>query len=216
MVGDGPVVAGDDRRAGVDLGEQAGQGAGDPWLAGPVQGDGDGVGGVGDDAAEAAQDGFAGDGPVFVVVVQVDVEVVGEVLFGVGGQQPQDQLQEPAAGAQQGPLRAGAQLVAGDLGGHGLQGRGRGGQVTLAGGDLLVGGGDQPRVLVGRGDGGVGEHLGQAGLGGGGGLLGLAGLRAGGVAGRAGVVGQAGGVVGEGVDAVVGGVVFEEVLDDPP
>src|SRR5271157_3030455 len=188
MVGDGPVVAGDDRRAGVDLGEQAGQGAGDPWLAGPVQGDGDGVGGVGDDAAEAAQDGFAGDGPVFVVVVQVDVEVVGEVLFGVGG--------------------------------HGLQGRGRGGQVTLAGGDLLVGGGDQPRVLVGRGDGGVGEHLGQAGLGGGqrggGGLLGLAGLRAGGVAGRAGVVGQAGGVVGEGVDAVVGGVVFEEVLDDPP
>ena len=38
------------------------------------------------------------------------------MLLGVGREQPQDELQEPPAGREQGLLRAGAQLVAGDLG----------------------------------------------------------------------------------------------------
>ena len=37
------------------------------------------------------------------------------MLLGVGREQPQDELQEPPAGAEQGLLRAGAQLVAGIL-----------------------------------------------------------------------------------------------------
>src|ERR1019366_2461836 len=196
-----------------------GEGAGDPGLAGLVEGDGDGLRHVGDGAAEPAQDGFPGDRAVFVVVVQVDAEMVGEVLLGVGGEQPQDQLEEPAPGAQDGPLRAGVQVVAGDLRAEGLAAGGRGGEVTLAGGDLLVCGGDQGGVLGLCGDGGVGEHGGKAGLragqGGRGGLLGFLRLLVGGIGDGAGVVGQVGGVVGEGVDAVVRGVVFEEVLDDP-
>jgi hypothetical protein len=61
-------------------------------LVGSFEGDGDGDGAVGDGAAEPSQDGFAGDGAVFVVVTQVGVQGVGQVVLGVGGQQPQGQL----------------------------------------------------------------------------------------------------------------------------
>src|SRR5271165_4904340 len=92
-VGDGPAVAGQRRRAVVDLGEEQGESAGDAILAGLVQRDGDLLGRVGDAAAEPADDRLPGDGPVLVIVLQVGVEVPGEVMLGVGGQQAQDQLQ---------------------------------------------------------------------------------------------------------------------------
>ena len=62
-------------RAGVDLGEEQGEGAGDAPLAGPVQRHGDALRRVGDRAGDPADDRLAGDGPVLVVVVQVGVEV---------------------------------------------------------------------------------------------------------------------------------------------
>src|ERR1039457_4072674 len=74
-------------RAGVDLGEEQGEGAGDAGLAGPVQRHGDVPGRVGDGSAEPADDRLAGDGPVLVVVLEVGVKVPGEVVLGVGGQQ---------------------------------------------------------------------------------------------------------------------------------
>ena len=76
LVGDGAGVAGNGGRGGVDFVEEQGQGAGDAGCAGPLEGDGDRGGGAGDGAGEAADDGFAGDGAVFVVVAQVGVEVV--------------------------------------------------------------------------------------------------------------------------------------------
>jgi hypothetical protein len=60
----------------VDLVEEQGQGAGDAGRAGGFESDGDPGGGAGDGAGQAADDGLAGDGPVFVVVMQVGVEVV--------------------------------------------------------------------------------------------------------------------------------------------
>ena len=42
---------------------------------GLLEGDGDRGGGAGDGAGQAADDGLAGDGAVFVVVAQVGVEV---------------------------------------------------------------------------------------------------------------------------------------------
>src|SRR5208283_4110824 len=68
VVSDGPAVAGDGWRLGVDLVDEQGEGAGDAGLAGGFEGDGDRRGGEGDDAGDAADDGFAGDGAVFVVV----------------------------------------------------------------------------------------------------------------------------------------------------
>src|SRR5208283_1849423 len=65
VVSDGPAVAGDGWRLGVDLVDEQGEGAGDAGLAGGFEGDGDRRGGEGDDAGEAADDGFAGDGAVF-------------------------------------------------------------------------------------------------------------------------------------------------------
>jgi len=76
VVSDGAPVAGDGGRGVVDLVDEQGQGAGDAGSAGRVEPDGDGAGRVGDGAGQAADDGFAGDGPVFVVVAQVGVEVV--------------------------------------------------------------------------------------------------------------------------------------------
>ena len=52
------------------------EGAGDAGGAGLFEGDGDRGGGPGDGAGEAADEGFAGDGAVFVVVAQVGVELV--------------------------------------------------------------------------------------------------------------------------------------------
>ena len=59
------------------------------------------------------------------------------MLLGVGREQPQDELQEPPAGAEQGLLRAGRGWLR-DLGAQSLAGGGGGGKVTLTGGDLLV------------------------------------------------------------------------------
>lgn len=171
MVGDGAVVAGDGGWGLVEVVQEVGQGSGDVGLVGSFEGDGDGGGGVGDGAGESSDDGFAGDGAVFVVVAQVGVQGVGEVVFGVGGQQPQGQLQAAAAGVQEGALGVGVQVVAGDLGAVGLLRGGGIGQGLFGGLDGVVGGG-QAGVLGGRVQGGVGEQVGQGGLGGGQGGLG--------------------------------------------
>ena len=57
------------------------EGAGDAWAVGPVEGDGDRVGGVCDVAAEVEQ--VAQDRPVLVGVAQVGVEVLGQPGFGL-------------------------------------------------------------------------------------------------------------------------------------
>ena len=67
---------------------------------GGAKGDGDGAGGAGDGAAEVEQ--VSGDGPVFVGVAQVVVELVAEPVLGGGGEQPQHHLQGPAPGGQDG------------------------------------------------------------------------------------------------------------------
>jgi len=114
------MVAGDGGWGLVEVVQELGQGLGEVGSAGSFEGDGDGGGGVGDGAAESSEDGFAGDGAVFVVVTQVGVQGVGEVVLGVGGQQAQGQLQAAAAGAQEGALGVGVQFVAGELGAVGL------------------------------------------------------------------------------------------------
>jgi len=50
-------------------------------------------GGEGDEAGGAADDGFAGDGAVLVVVAQVGVELVRQPVPGVVREQPQHHLQ---------------------------------------------------------------------------------------------------------------------------
>ena len=75
LVGDGAGVAWHGGRGGVDLVDEQGQGAGDAGGTGLFEPDGDGVGGSGDGAGQATDDGLAGDGAVFVVVAQVGVEV---------------------------------------------------------------------------------------------------------------------------------------------
>src|ERR1035441_4923499 len=75
LVGDGAGVAGHGGRVGVDLVEEQFQGAGDAGRGGLLEGDGDRGGGEGDGAGQAADDGLAGDGAVFVVVTQVVVEL---------------------------------------------------------------------------------------------------------------------------------------------
>src|ERR1035437_5853264 len=52
---------------------------------GAAEGGGVVLGRVGDGAGEPADDCLAGDSPVFVVVLQVGVEVACEVVLGVGG-----------------------------------------------------------------------------------------------------------------------------------
>src|ERR1035441_8694222 len=75
LVGDGTGVAVYGGRVRVDLVEEQFQGAGDAGRGGALEGDGDCGGGVGDGAGQAADDGLAGDGAVFVVVAEVGVEV---------------------------------------------------------------------------------------------------------------------------------------------
>src|ERR1035441_3286495 len=75
LVGDGAGVAGHGGRVGVDLVEEQFQGAGDAGRGGLLEGDGDRGGGEGDGSGQAADDGLAGDGAVFVVVTQVVVEL---------------------------------------------------------------------------------------------------------------------------------------------
>ena len=70
LVGDGAGVAGHGGRVRVDLVEEQFQGAGDAGRGGLLEGDGDRGGGEGDGAGEAADDGLAGDGAVFVVVTR--------------------------------------------------------------------------------------------------------------------------------------------------
>ena len=65
------MVAGDGGWSLVEVTQEVGQGSGDVGLVGSFEGDGDGGGGVGDGAAEPSDDGFAGDGAVFVVVAEV-------------------------------------------------------------------------------------------------------------------------------------------------
>src|SRR6266568_7054245 len=138
LVGDGPGVAGHAGRGCVDLLGEQGEGAGDPWRCGWVEGDGDGAGRAGDGAAEVEQ--VAGDGPVFVVVAQVVVEAVAEPVPGGGGEQPQDCLQGAAPGAQDGFLRAGGELVCRELGGDRLERGGGRGDGAGGPGDLFLGG----------------------------------------------------------------------------
>src|SRR5258706_8324632 len=154
LVGDGPGVAGHGGRVVVDLVEEQPQGAADGAGGGLVEGDGDGGGGVGDGSGEAADYGLAGDGAVFVVVAQVGVEVVREPVLGVVGEEPQDHLQGAVAGAQDGALRVWVDLVGGEPGWGLVQGGFRPGELPFGCGDLLLGGGDQPGVLVWGGDGG--------------------------------------------------------------
>ena len=59
--------------------------------------DGDPVRGVGDGPGQAADDGLAGDGAVFVVVAEVGVEVARQPVLGVVREQPQHHLQAAAA-----------------------------------------------------------------------------------------------------------------------
>jgi hypothetical protein len=74
LVDDGPGVAWHDGWGGVDLVDEQGPGAGNPGFAGLLEGDGDRLGGEGDEADGAADVGFPGDGAVFVVS-QVGVEL---------------------------------------------------------------------------------------------------------------------------------------------
>src|SRR5216683_2813891 len=195
LVGDGPGVAGHGGRVVVDLVEELPQGAADGAGGGLVEGDGDGGGGV-------------GDGAVFVVVSQVGVEVVREPVLGVVGEEPQDHLQGAVAGAQDGALRVWVDLVGGEPGWGLVQGGFRPGELPFGCGDLLLGGGDQPGVLVRGGDGGVTEHGGEIGPGAAGRRLCRAGGVPGGLAGR--VTGDLavgpdrGGVVADLAGAVVG------------
>jgi len=75
----------------------------------------DRVGGVGDRAAEVQQ--VTGGSPVLVGVFQVGVELAGEPVFGVSGEQAQHHLQGAAVRPVQGGLGVGVDLVAGQLGG---------------------------------------------------------------------------------------------------
>ena len=169
--------------------------------------------------AEAADDGLAGDGAVFVVVAQVGVQLRGEPVLGVVREQPQHHLQAPPPGAQQGGPGFGVDLVRGQFRGDALAGCGGGLQVVAGGGDLALRGGDG-LVLGGGGGAGVGEQGGQRPLGGGQVLFRVAdgGVRR--LAGGAGhhllVHGDRGEIVADLVDAVVLGCVLEEVLLPPP
>src|SRR5712692_162180 len=203
LVGDGPGVAGHGGRVVVDLVEELPQGAADGAGGGLVEGDG-----VGDGSGEAADYGLAGDGAVFVVVAQVGVEVVRDPVLGVVGEEPQDHLQGAVAGAQDGALRVWVDLVGGEPGWGLVQGGFRLGELPFGCGDLLLGGGDQPGVLVRGGDGGVTEHGGEIGPGAVERGLCRAGGVPGGLAGRViddlAVGPDRGGVVADLVDAVVG------------
>ena len=67
----------------ADLVDEQREGACDAGAAGGLEGDGDGGGGEVDGVGEAADDGLAGDGAVFVVVAQAGVERGGEPVLGV-------------------------------------------------------------------------------------------------------------------------------------
>src|SRR6266498_799826 len=110
-VGDGAGVAGDVRRGVVDLLEEQGEGSGKPWCGGLVEFDVDCAAVVGDGAAEVEEG--AGGGPVLVGVLEVGVEVVGEPVFGVGGEQAEDHLQAAAGGAVDGSFGVGVDEVGG-------------------------------------------------------------------------------------------------------
>src|SRR5260370_3928896 len=135
LVGEGAAVAGQGGRGGVDLLNQQGEGAGNEGGGGAFEVDGDRGGGEGDGSGEAADDGFAGDGAIFVVVAQVGVELPGQPVLGVVREQPQHHLQAAAPGAQH---------------------CGAGTWVYLAGGqfrrDLVPGGGGVLDVLLRRAD----------------------------------------------------------------
>jgi len=158
LVGDGAGVAGHGGRVLVDFVEEVPQGGGDGACPGVVEGDGDRVRGAGDGSGEAADDGLAGDGAVFVVVAEVGVEVVREPVLGVVREEPQDHLQGAAVSALDGAPGTGVDLAGGEPGGDlaedGLCFSGP----AFGCRDFLLSGGDQPGVLVCGGDGGVAER----------------------------------------------------------
>ena len=176
--------------------------------------------GVGDGPGQAADDGLAGDGAVFVVIAQVGVEVARQPVLGVVREQPQHHLQAAAAGAQQRDLGFGVDDVGGQLGGDRVAGGRGGGQFLVRGGDLLLRGGDQPGVLGGRADGRVSEQAARSRSAAASCLFCLAdggiGLLAGRVVHDLGVGLDAGDVVADLVDAVVLAGVLQEVLLPPP
>src|SRR5260221_6654758 len=100
LVGQRPGVAGDAGAGGVDLVQEQGQCPVDTGCVVGVEGDGDLFRGIGDGAGLVHQG--AGDGPVLVGVLQVDVEVVGQPGVGVVSQQSQGHQQAAAVGALQG------------------------------------------------------------------------------------------------------------------
>ena len=115
-------------------------------------------GGEGDDPGGAADDGFPGDGAVFVVVAQVGVELVREPVLGVVREQAEDHLQAAPPGAQQCDLGLRVDLVGGQLRRDRVAGLLRGVQFAAGSGDRLLGGGDQPGVLIRGRDRRVGEQ----------------------------------------------------------
>src|SRR5437867_2493943 len=123
LVGQRPGVAGQVGGVGVEFVQELGQGPVDPGGVVAVQGDGDRLGGVGDDPGLVHQG--AGDRPVFVGVAQVDVEVVGQPGVGVVGQQPQGHDQAAAVGSLQGAGGVGVDEVGGQLDRDGVAGGGR-------------------------------------------------------------------------------------------
>jgi hypothetical protein len=122
----------------VDLVEEVGEGSGEAWCGGWVEFDVDGGGVVGDGAGEVEE--VAGGGAVFVGVLEVGVEVVGEPVFGVGGEQAEDHLQAAAVGVVHGSFGVGVDEVCGEFGGDGLEGGFGGGDVLVQFVDLVLGG----------------------------------------------------------------------------
>ena len=141
-------------------------------------------------------------------------------MLGVVREQAEDHLQAAPPGAQQCHLRLRVDLVGGQFRRDRVAGLLRAVQLAAGGGDLALGGGDQPGVLDRGRDRRVGEQDRKAALGGGQVLLRLADGGVAFLAGRVvhdlGVLLDVCGVVADGVDAVVGGGVLEVVLLPPP
>ena len=109
------------------------------------------VGGEGDDPGGAADDGFPGDGAVFVVVAQVGVELVREPVLGVVREQAEDHLQAAPPGAQQCDLGVPVELVGGQLRRDRVAGLLRGVQFAAGSGDRLLGGGGSASAFLSAG-----------------------------------------------------------------
>jgi hypothetical protein len=110
--------------------------------------------GVGEGPGEPADDRLAGDGPVFVVIAQVGVEVAGEPVPGVVCEEAQHHLQARRQVRSSATLAPGSMTLAGSLAGI----LSRAASVTASAvcpGYFLLRGGDQPGVSGGGRDGRV-------------------------------------------------------------